>query len=170
MGEWKLVRMVYVTWPKWRPCPYMVKTFEKSSLEPKCRWLWNSVYSIEYSCTTKFVQMMPLGWPYFMARSNLVPYASVWEKVETMDFSETCSPWYKRCHQLIEYVKVYEYQRSRPLVDLCPNHSDSIFLNFFSSITADFNISSVFRWAIQDQWSSGICWYSQIWCLVNSTL
>ena len=28
-------------------------------------------------------------------------------------------------------------------------------LNFFSSITADFNIFSALRWAIQDQWSSG---------------
>ena len=28
-------------------------------------------------------------------------------------------------------------------------------LNVFSSITADFNISSAIRWAIQDQWSSG---------------
>ena len=28
-------------------------------------------------------------------------------------------------------------------------------LNIFSSITADFNISSALRWAIQDQWSSG---------------
>ena len=28
-------------------------------------------------------------------------------------------------------------------------------LNLFSSITADFNISSAFRWVIQDQWSSG---------------
>ena len=26
---------------------------------------------------------------YFTARSNLVPYAFVWEKVKTMDFSET---------------------------------------------------------------------------------
>ena len=26
---------------------------------------------------------------YFMARSNLVPYAFVWEKGETKDFSET---------------------------------------------------------------------------------
>ena len=26
---------------------------------------------------------------YFMARSNLVPYAFVWEKGETTDFSET---------------------------------------------------------------------------------
>ena len=29
-------------------------------------------------------------------------------------------------------------------------------LNFFSSITADFNTSSALRWAIQDQWSSGL--------------
>ena len=28
-------------------------------------------------------------------------------------------------------------------------------LNFFSSITADFNISSELMWVIQDQWSSG---------------
>ena len=28
-------------------------------------------------------------------------------------------------------------------------------LNFFSTITADFNISSALRWAIQDKWSSG---------------
>ena len=26
---------------------------------------------------------------YFTAKSNLVPYAFVWEKVKTMDFSET---------------------------------------------------------------------------------
>ena len=26
---------------------------------------------------------------YFMARSNLVPYAFVWEKVKTIDFAET---------------------------------------------------------------------------------
>ena len=32
-------------------------------------------------------------------------------------------------------VKLYEYQRSRSLIDLGPNPSDSTFLNFFSSIT-----------------------------------
>ena len=36
-----------------------------------------------------------------------------------------------------------------------PNHTDSIFLNVFSSITTDFNISSALSWPIQDQWSSG---------------
>ena len=39
-----------------------------------------------------------------------------------------------RCSQLNEYLKLYEYQRSRSLIDLGPNLSDSIFLNF-SSIT-----------------------------------
>ena len=36
---------------------------------------------------------------------------------------------------------------SAPTLGLC--------LNFFPSITADFNISSALGWAIQDQWSSG---------------
>ena len=73
---------------------------------------------------------------YFTARSNLAPYVFVWEKVKTIDFSETIVVYdikVGRCNQLIEYMKVYEYQRSRPFIDLCPNHSDSIFLNFFSS-------------------------------------
>ena len=33
-----------------------------------------------------------------------------------------------------EYMKLCEYQRSRSFIDLGPNLSDSIFLNFFSSI------------------------------------
>ena len=47
---------------------------------------------------------------------------------------------------------------------LLTNHLHSIFLNFFSSITADFNISSAIRWAIQDQWSSG--YYKWITCIM----
>ena len=26
VGEWKFVQMVLVVWPRWPPCPYMVKT------------------------------------------------------------------------------------------------------------------------------------------------
>ena len=62
-----------------------------------------------------------------------------------MDFSETIVVYdikVGRCSQLNEYMKLYEYPRSMPFIDLHPNHSDSIFLNFFSSVTADFNISS----------------------------
>ena len=32
-------------------------------------------------------------------------------------------------------MHLYEYQRSRSFIDLCPKLSDSIFLNFFSPIT-----------------------------------
>ena len=28
IGEWKLVQMVQVTWPRWLPCPNMVKTWK----------------------------------------------------------------------------------------------------------------------------------------------
>ena len=49
---------------------------------------------------------------YFTARSNLVTWAFVWEKVKTVDFSETiaaCDLKVGRCRQLIEFMKVYEY-------------------------------------------------------------
>ena len=125
----------------------MVKTLKKSfSLETKSGWPWKLVCSIGFSSTTKFIQMMTLG------------YAFVWEKGK-MDFSKTIVGYnvkVGRCSQLHEYMKLYENQRSRSFIDFGPNHSDSIFLNFFSSITADYNISSALRWAIQDQWSSGL--------------
>ena len=92
---------------------------------------------------------------YFTARSNLVPYDVVCEKVKTKDFSETVVVYdikNGRCSQLNEYMKLYEYHMSRSLIDLGLNHWDSLFSNFFSLITADFNTPD--RWAIQDQGSS----------------
>ena len=58
---------------------------------------------------------------YFTARSNLVPYAFVWEKGNIMDFSETIvvrDVRVGRFIQLNEYTKLYEYQRSRSFTDL----------------------------------------------------
>ena len=76
--------------------------------------------------------MMPPGLTltYFTASSNLAPIAFVWEKVQTMDFSENIVVYdikVGRCSQLNEYTKLYEYQRSRSFIDLGPNHSDSYF-------------------------------------------
>ena len=79
-----------------------------------------------------------LTFTYFSARSNLVPYAFIWEKVKTMDFSETivvCDIKVGRCSQQSEYIKLYESQWTRSLIDFGPNLLDSIFLNFFFSIT-----------------------------------
>ena len=60
------------------------------------------------------------------------------QNVKTMDFSEiivVCDIKVGICSELNEYMKLYEYQKSRSLTDLGPNLSDSILLNFFSKIT-----------------------------------
>ena len=56
---------------------------------------------------------------YFMVRSNLVPYAFVWEKGITMDFSETTVVYdvkVGRCSSLNKYMNLYGYQRPRSSV------------------------------------------------------
>ena len=71
---------------------------------------------------------------YFMTRSNIVPHAFIGEESKTMDFSETFIIYdikVDRCSQLNEYMKLYEYQRSRSFIDLGPNLSDLIFLTSF---------------------------------------
>ena len=97
---------------------------------------------------------------YYKIRSNVVPGMTCRGQIlsftllygkkvkQWIFFSETVVVYYikvGRCSQLNEYMKLYEYQRSRSFIDLHPNYLDSIFLNFFSSITADFNISSALR-------------------------
>ena len=65
---------------------------------------------------------------YFTAISNLV-----WVKGKTMDFSKTtvvCDIKVDRCIQLNEYMKLYEYQRSRSFIDLGPNLSDNVKLSY----------------------------------------
>ena len=64
---------------------------------------------------------------YFTARSNLVPYAFIWEKkVKQWIFSELF--WSIRCSELNKYMKLYEYQRSRSFIDLSPR---SLRVNIF---------------------------------------
>ena len=50
---------------------------------------------------------------YFTARSNLVTYAFLWEKVKTVDFSETIAASdikVSRSRHLIEYMKVCDIE------------------------------------------------------------
>ena len=97
---------------------------------------------------------------YFTARSNFVPYAFVWEEDKTLNFSETFLVHdikVGRCSQLNEDMKLYEYQRSRSFTDLGPNLSDSIFLNFFSSITTK-SIEAKFH--MEPPWNGGTKAYS----------
>ena len=80
-----------------------------------------------------------LTFTYFTARSNLVPYAFVWENVKTMDFSETVVVYVTkagRCSKINEYMKLHEYQGQGHSMTLVQGHSDSTFSNFFSLETA----------------------------------
>ena len=52
--------------------PMYGKNLKKSSQKPKGRWPWNLVCSIGCLSTTKFVQMMTLGWPWPIFRQDEV--------------------------------------------------------------------------------------------------
>ena len=53
--------------------PIYGKNFKKSSsLEPKGQWPWNLICGIGCSSTTKYVQMMTLGWPWPILREGQI--------------------------------------------------------------------------------------------------
>ena len=166
IGEQKLVQMVQVTWQRWPPCPYMVKTIKDiffwnrkaDDLETVQHWV------LEYYqvCSN---DAAGLTLTYFTAKSNLVLYAFVLEKVKTMNFSETILVYgikVGRCSQLNErFMSTKGQGHSLTLVQITQ-------INIFKllpSITSDFN-TSVFRWAIQDQWSSGFP-FSQLFMIIH---
>ena len=62
---------------------------------------------------------------YFTARSNFVTEPFLLKKIKTVDFSEpiaACDLKVGRCRQLIKFMKVYEYSRSRSFLTLAQNH------------------------------------------------
>ena len=93
---------------------------------------------------------------YFMEGQIRSPVLLYRKKVKTMDFSETIIVYdikVGRCSQLNEYMKLHEYQRLKPFIDHGPNLSDSIFLNFFSSIT-NWPIEAKFH--VEPPWDGGM--------------
>ena len=97
-GERKFVQLIQVTWPRWPPCPYMVKTL-KNQLGT-----WYATGPMSFSLklgmqhqVLEYYQVCSNDDPgftltYFTARSNLVPYAFVWEKGNGF-FRNYCSLW-----------------------------------------------------------------------------
>ena len=157
-GGRKLIHMVQFTWPKWPPCPYMVKHFEADDLET-----WYAASSTRVLPSN--VQMILLGWPWPILRQvKFVPLCFVLEKVKTMDVSETNVVYditAGRCSQLncvhealwVPDVKVIHWPWSR-----------SLRFNICKLLFPNNPWSSALRWAIQDQWSSG---FNDLLYLVN---
>ena len=110
MGELKFVQTVKVTYPRWPPCPYMVKAlkiFFSGTKKPMTLKLGMQHRVLKYYqfCSN---DDPGLTWTYFTARSNLVPYAFVWENGKTVDILEIMVVYdvrVGRCSQLNEYMK-----------------------------------------------------------------
>ena len=87
-----------------------------------------------------------LTFTYFTARSNLVPYAFIWEKGNTMDFSETVVVFVISEFHLISMLVDAVNKMSKWIcmkikgqghsLTLVQGHSDSTFSNFISLETA----------------------------------
>ena len=82
--------MVQVACPRLPPCPYMVKPltiFFSGTEWPTTLKLGMQHQVLEYYqvCSN---DAPGLTLTYFTARSDLVPYAFVWEKGKTMDFQK----------------------------------------------------------------------------------
>ena len=135
MGKWKFVQMVQVTWPIWPPCPYMIKTLKIFFSGTKLPMTLKT--GIQHR-VLKYYQVYSNDNPwltlaYFTARSNLTPYAFVWEKGNIMDSRNYCTVCIcdikvGRVIKPNEYLKLYEYQRSRSFIDL---HPKSLRFNIF---------------------------------------
>ena len=100
MGERKFAQTVLITWPRWPPCPYMVKTLEifSGTKRPMILKLRMHHWVLEYYqvCSN---DDPGLTLTYFAARSNLVPYAFVWGKRFKIKRKwhrfEICNKWMK---------------------------------------------------------------------------
>ena len=82
-GEWKWVQMVQVTWPRWPPCPYMVKPSKIFGTKR----LMTMKLGMQH-LVLKYYELCPnddpgLPMTIFMTGSNLFPNASIWVKAYT---------------------------------------------------------------------------------------
>ena len=92
MGEQKFVQMILVTWPRWPPCPYIVKTLQKIFFFRTTKQMtlklgiqhWGLIsYKVcsndDPGLTLTYARTQYGSKIYVKARSNLLPNAFVWE-------------------------------------------------------------------------------------------
>ena len=106
--KWKFIDMMLVTWPRWLPCPYMVKTLQKSSsLEPVDRFPWNLVVaSMTPAHHNLFKWWSWVDLDLFNGKVNFGNWGFSIGKSETVDFSELLQPVTWSCIKLWRYVSI----------------------------------------------------------------
>ena len=110
MGERNFAQMVLVTWPRWPPCPYVLKTLKQSSsLEPKGFWPWNLVCIIECSSSIKSVQKMTLGFMWNLHRMG------EWKLVQMV---QVTWPIWPPCPYMVKTLKTIFFFGTKQLMTL----------------------------------------------------
>ena len=71
-GYCQFVQMVTRSWTKWPPCPYMVETLKNLLLQNQECFGAESWYIALRTRSTKFVQMMIIGWPLTFLRQGQI--------------------------------------------------------------------------------------------------
>ena len=117
---------------------YVRNIKNSSSLEPKGWWPWKLICCIRYLSTTKSVQIMTLGWPWpILWQGQILSLMLLYGKIVKQWFFSEIIVIYDikvdRFSQLNDYTKLMSTKGQGHLIG--PNLSDSLFLNFFSSIT-----------------------------------
>ena len=102
--------MVLHHWTRWLPCPYMVKTLENLLLRNlKKVWGWILVYSIRDPRSTKFVQMMILGWSFtFLGHCQISVLVAV-EILEECCMGSANMQWWANCGPWASCFKLWSY-------------------------------------------------------------
>ena len=99
-----IVQMVSNHGTRWLPCPYMLKKKKKKNIlkyllqNQENFWDWILVYSTGDSRSSKFVQMMKLGWP--LTFCDIVKFASpckIWKKQFLKMYKKLMAEVYNVC-------------------------------------------------------------------------
>ena len=117
--------MVQVTWPRWPPHPYMLKTLKNLLLQNRRADFHETWY---VASGTPAHHSLYKWWPWsdldlFYGKVKFGNLCFSIGKVKTVDFSETIAASdlkVSRSIHLIEYMKIFEYWRSRSFLDLGP--------------------------------------------------
>ena len=108
LGERKITKMVTVSWPGWPPCPYMIKTFKKSS-SPEPRMPWGCIFAqiIRDKGSTKDAKIIVVHWHLTFLRRG-----------------QFCFPMHLYGHHTFVWGKCWEFQTTsalKPLGQCCSN-------------------------------------------------
>ena len=107
MGEWKFIQMVLVTWPRWPPCPYMVKAFKNLLLRNQRADDLETWYAALGAGVLPFIQqLMTLGW-LFYGMVKLGPLCFYMGKRQNNGFFRNyCCLWFETSNRWPKWQEV----------------------------------------------------------------